>query len=318
MFVLGTDEAGYGPNLGPLCIAASAWELPEPAAAGSLYDRLANCVTCDPAGEGGKLPIADSKILYKPGGTLAALERGVLTMLALLDRQPRAWRDIWRFLDPKATEQIDALPWHEAYDEPLPTCLTAEELSAALLAAFSGLTAARVKIVDLQSSVIFPAAFNTAVDMCDNKAEVLSLTTLRLARRMLESLPDGRAVVFCDKHGGRMRYAGLLQHIFPDKLVTVRRETAALAIYEIQLGSRGVEFRFQPKGERHLPTALASMTAKYLRELAMRPFNAFWQRQVPGLRPTAGYPSDSRRFYDDIRLVRERLHVADAALWRAR
>ena len=62
-----------------------------------------------------------------------------------------------------------------------------------------------------------------------------------------------------------------------------------------------VEFRFQPKGERHLPTALASMTAKYLRELAMRPFNAFWQRHVPGLAPTAGYPSDSRRFWNEIR-----------------
>src|SRR5437773_7720743 len=32
VFVLGTDEAGYGPNLGPLCIAASAWEQPDGAA----------------------------------------------------------------------------------------------------------------------------------------------------------------------------------------------------------------------------------------------------------------------------------------------
>ena len=26
-YLLGTDEAGYGPNLGPLVVAASAWEL---------------------------------------------------------------------------------------------------------------------------------------------------------------------------------------------------------------------------------------------------------------------------------------------------
>jgi hypothetical protein len=44
VFVLGTDEAGYGPNLGPLCIAASAWELPDDAAADCLYDRLAAIV----------------------------------------------------------------------------------------------------------------------------------------------------------------------------------------------------------------------------------------------------------------------------------
>ena len=32
------------------------------------------------------------------------------------------------------------------------------------------------------------------------------------------------------------------------------------------------------------------MASKYLRELAMRPFNEFWSRHVPELKPTAGYP----------------------------
>ena len=79
-----------------------------------------------------------------------------------------------------------------------------------------------------------------------------------------------------------------------------------------------IEFRFQPKGERHLPTALASMTAKYLRELAMRPFNAFWQRHVPELRPTAGYNSDAKRFIAEIAAAKERLGIADHMLWRER
>jgi hypothetical protein len=79
-----------------------------------------------------------------------------------------------------------------------------------------------------------------------------------------------------------------------------------------------VEFRFQPKGERHLPTALASMTAKYLRELAMRPFNAFWQRQVPGLKATAGYSGDSQRFFDEIRDARQKLGIPDHVIWRQR
>ena len=49
---------------------------------------------------------------------------------------------------------------------------------------------------------------------------------------------------------------------------------------------------FRTKGEEFLPTALASMTAKYLRELSMRAFNEFWCARVTGLRPTAGYPMD--------------------------
>ena len=60
------------------------------------------------------------------------------------------------------------------------------------------------------------------------------------------------------------------------------------------------------------------MTAKYLRELAMRPFNRFWQQHVPDLKPTAGYYTDAHRFFGAIRPVRERLQIADHVLWRAR
>ena len=102
------------------------------------------------------------------------------------------------------------------------------------------------------------------------------------------------------------------------QLVLVREEGAELSVYRVQAGPRQVEFRFQPKAERHLPTALASMAAKYLRELAMRPFNAFWQRHIPGLRHTAGYPGDSHRFFAEIRAVKEQLGIADGLLWRER
>jgi hypothetical protein len=214
--------------------------------------------------------------------------------------------------------QIDGQPWHDGFDEPLPLHATPEELIAAAESLLAGCESAQVEILELQSAILFPAAFNQAVKGCDNKAEVLSLTTLRLARRVLETLPGGRAVVFCDKHGGRTYYAALLKHIFPDELVLVKLETANLAVYAVKHGGRQIEFRFQPKGERHLPTALASMTAKYLRELAMRPFNAFWQRHVPELKPTAGYPTDAVRFYSDIQPVRRKLKIAPDLVWRTR
>ena len=61
-----------------------------------------------------------------------------------------------------------------------------------------------------------------------------------------------------------------------------------------------MEIAFQAKGESHMPTALASMASKYLRELAMHGFNDFWGRHVAGLRPTAGYPVDALRFKAEI------------------
>jgi hypothetical protein len=318
MFVLGTDEAGYGPNLGPLCVAASAWEVPADIAADGIYERLAEVITASPTRGDKRLAIADSKVLYKPGGGIGALERAVLGALARLKRSAKTWREIWQQIDEGALDQIDGLPWHEGFDEPLPLSARPEQLELAGAVLNGGCSACGVQLAELRAAVVFPAAFNVAVKRCDNKAEVLSLTTLRLARRVLEALPRGRAVVFCDKHGGRNFYAALLQHIFPDELVIVKHESAELSVYKVRCDQRQVEFRFQPKGERHLPTAFSSMTAKYLRELAMRPMNAFFQRHIANLKPTCGYYNDAHRFMGEIRAVKEKLGISDHVLWRER
>jgi hypothetical protein len=72
------------------------------------------------------------------------------------------------------------------------------------------------------------------------------------------------------------------------------------------------------KAEACLPVALASMASKYLRELAMRALNDFWGRRLTGLRPTAGYPSDARRFKTDIATVQAELQIDEHVLWRAK
>src|SRR5205807_3506635 len=131
----------------------------------------------------------------------------------------------WQPLDPECVAQIDGLPWHDGFDEPLPLDGTRDDLRLPAAALLECCHSSKVQLNDLQATVVFPAAFNAAVTRCDNKAEVLSLATLRLARRILVSLPAGPAVVFCDKHGGRNHYAALLQDVFPDELVIVRKES---------------------------------------------------------------------------------------------
>jgi hypothetical protein len=58
------------------------------------------------------------------------------------------------------------------------------------------------------------------------------------------------------------------------------------------------------------------MLAKYLREVFMRQFNRFWVGHVPGLKPTAGYTGDAKRFYDAIRAAMERLEMGECQVWR--
>jgi len=60
------------------------------------------------------------------------------------------------------------------------------------------------------------------------------------------------------------------------------------------------------------------MVCKYLREVCMKQFNRFWAKHVPGIAPTAGYPGDSRRFYELIRPAMAKLGIAEDQVWRKR
>jgi hypothetical protein len=324
-FLLGTDEAGYGPNLGPLVVAASAWQVPRKVAAEKLYDCLGEVICREQTKDGDqRLAIADSKQLYHSGASLGGLERGVLAMLSLLGRGVVAWKDVWPCFGgeshsnstPTIGRGFDGEPWHDGYDEPLPVAVAADELARTVSLVADGCRSRQVSFLGLEAAVVSPRKFNDALAEYGNKAEVLSLTTLRLARKLIDALPPGDVQVVCDKHGGRSYYAALLQHVFEADWIVVRQETAELGVYDVEYAGRAVEFRFLVQGERMLPTAHASMTAKYLRELSMRAFNAFWKQHVPGLKPTAGYSTDSRRFRADIRAAQKKLKIADRDLWR--
>ena len=318
-YLIGTDEAGYGPNYGPLVVAASVWQVPANVPADALFGRLEKVITPTLADGDSRLPIADSKVLYKAGGSLAVLERSVLCALAISGCSPRKWRELWSQVCQKGTRDcFEAQPWHLDFDLDLPIDLSSESLAASLFALEQGLVAADVRLLGLSSAALFPEDFNDLVARTDSKGEALSLTTLRLVENALATLPPGNVQITCDKHGGRDRYAALLQHIFPDSLLCVRREGREESVYRVNHEGRQVDFHFLAKGERLLPTALASMLAKYLRELAMRPFNEFWQKQVPGLRPTAGYPEDACRFRGEIAAVQRQLGISDAIMWRCR
>jgi hypothetical protein len=99
--LIGVDEAGYGPNYGPLCVAATAWRVAEEgsgvrgqgtgsgmAAPPDLYKLLRKAVARTPDKAGRKLSIADSKALYTAGGGVELLERGVLAAIASMPPLP--------------------------------------------------------------------------------------------------------------------------------------------------------------------------------------------------------------------------------------
>ena len=270
LIILGTDEAGYGPNLGPLVVSLTAWEAPSEDMS-FLFEPLKK------AG----IVIDDSKKLYH-NGSLAALETGVLAALHSLEKK-----------------------------------------SAPIAEAFTAvLQQHRVRLFDMQFRAVEPQEFNQLLDRFDSKGTLLSQVTLRLIaekiaelRKTENSMP---ILVLCDKHGGRNHYLDILTGFFPGEFIQTVRESRESSVYRLVSAGRQLEFRFLAKGESHLPIALASMLAKYRRELAMAQFNAYWQSHLPELQPTAGYPEDARRFKRQIAEMQKRLGISEESLWRKR
>ena len=315
---IGTDEAGYGPNLGPLIIAATVWETDELAVSAEgpdWYRLLASCLTRDLTRDE-RLVIADSKRLYTPDKGLALLERGLLSALHTAGLPTATWSQLWDSLAPGIAAELRTMPWHDQFELELPTAAAIDRVLLGAKNLTAGLRAAGVKLVAVEATALFPRRFNERVAATGSKGAVLSEETLVLIRRLVTRCKTGPYWIQCDKHGGRNRYAALLQQTFPDAWIEILEEGRQQSRYAWGVERDRIEIRFTVGGESFLPAALASMTAKYLRELAMLPFNQFWQRRIPGLRPTAGYPVDAKRFQSEIAREQTALGIPADQLWR--
>ncbi len=321
-YLIGSDEAGYGPNLGPLVISASVWQVPDDLRGEDLFDRLGH-VIAGSLKQAEKLPppcmvVADSKILYNSGCGLRHLERGLWAAWALLGYRPRTWREAWRVLAAQATDEFSISPWFNSYDAPVPVDVMANDWPMHGPRLRDALLSAGVQLIALESRAVFPREFNRLLERYRSKGSLLSHLTLELINSVMRPLPDGPISVMCDKHGGRNCYGPLLMEHFPDLMIEIHGESRQQSVYRFGPNERQIEFCFRANAEHCLPAALASMASKYLRELAMQPFNEFWCSRVPGLAPTAGYPQDARRFKTAITAIQRELGIEDNTIWRVK
>jgi len=304
-----------------------------------LSARLANIVTTKPTE--GHIAIADSKLLYKPRGGLRLLEQGVLTALSSLGRNAGGpidninatarWQSFWDATLADPAGHRHHLPWYTDYDCPLPIDAEADALDNLQNNFQSVCSEANIELVDLRARAVFPREFNDLTEHYGTKGAALSHVSIGLLREVIDrlsgdivgdstlpsTLTGGINVTF-DKHGGRNRYAELLQHHFPEDSIEILLESRPASRYQWGPPERRIEVCFRTKGEEELPAALASMTAKYHRELAMRAFNAYWTEKIPDLKPTAGYPVDAKRFKAQIAVMQKKLKIDDHDLWRNR
>lgn len=318
---IGIDEAGYGPVLGPLVVAATAFHVPD----GVREDTLWELVRDEISRWGGRraadrIVIDDSKRVHTGGG-LRALEETVLAFAGLSGEYPRHARALLDLLAMPGTTELAPCPWYEDLDTlalPAETTLARLVNLTAAVEAF-GRPGTPCRFLGMRFIAVHPAEFNRMVRHTRNKSLVEFQKLGILLHFLWEHFAPRDVHVAVDKQGGRSHYLTLLGDVFPDAEFRVVDEEAERSCYRVRSGPREALIVFKPKADQTcLPVALASMLAKYVREVFMSAFNRYWSARVPGLAPTAGYPQDARRWLDEVAPVLESEPALRAAMIRER
>ena len=317
----GIDEAGLGPVLGPLVMCASVFEVPDELVDQPLWDTLAPAVARKAKRKSTALAIGDSKKLFKRKSpkALLNLERAILACLATNDKRPETLGDLLGVITSGGAARAEEYPWYRPAEVALPRALSATDVSLSGNALSVAMKNAGVRMRGIRAECVFVGEFNRLIRATRNKSTAALGVTLRLVQYLWGRLTSGFMHIHIDRQGGRMRYLSALERAFEGCGFKILREDPDCSAYEMSDAGRTARITFSVGGESaHMPIALASMTAKYLREIFMELFNSFWAQHVGDLAPTAGYYTDGRRFFAQIAQAMSQLGVDEDIVYRCR
>ncbi len=324
----GLDEAGYGPLLGPLVIGLATLESRVAIAPDLPWTALAPAAT-PPSRDKKGIAVADSKRLHRPAtGDLSGLEEGVLGFIAMERGRlgqpaepPKTFLELIEHLTVGRGQYLADYPWYEGADLELPVSASPLTLTGKIRKLERALDRAEMAVSEVRAIPLEVLEFNGALEQHGTKGDVNAWAIGRFLSWLWRHPERTHAEAWSDRLGGRQRYGPFLAPLFPDTRFQVLEQDRESQAYRIEQrgGTRTLEIHFEKEGEdKSFPTALASMTAKYVRELHMRLFNRWWIGHLPDLKKTAGYVQDGRRFLADIEPHREKLGVSMAHLVRHR
>lgn len=294
MIIAGIDEAGYGPRLGPLVVACTAFRADEGLIAEGGRWPSWSLDACEGVG------ICDSKVAYARGG-LRALERSVFASAASLGEAPGSLEEFLETFAIEGGREALSRAWYSGDGLPLPTKCAPGSLGSAAGGLSRALEALGMRFVGARLAVVDAVRYNEIVERVGNKATLLFGRASILMEELWRESGGETVYLTVDRHGGRKFYGGLLDVAFPHAGIEVLAQEERESSYRLTAPGGGELFvRFVVGGESVEPaTALASMWAKYTRELFMELFNRYWRARAE-VRATAGYWEDAGRFLEEL------------------
>lgn len=326
---VGIDEAGYGPNLGPLVMTAviaescntmdgstPSFDAPPPDLWRDLADRVDRA-----GGDPHRLWLDDSKRILRGGKGRERLDAACGALLGSVEKTvPHDPQTLFAAVGAGTLRETELARWLDGPDNSPPWP------KAGALAAFPELMAKRPfqtasacwRLVSVRSVILGPERFNHRLSLLGSKARVHFTAFRELLDHIWQLASDGRPTeVESDKHGGRHYYFEPLLEAFPETWIDRGPEGPELSRYTLRSRTKTLRLSLSPRAEsRNGLAALASIVSKSLREVWMDAFNAYWTTQVGGLRPTAGYPVDAWRFRRAIEPLAESRGFDPSLWWR--
>jgi len=299
--LVGIDEAGFGPLLGPLVVSSSTFSLPQHLIDADLWQILSKSISNRRKRLAGRLLIADSKKAYSRQKSIKHLQRTVSACLKCLGKEPATLAELLTLLCPECLERLSDYPWYrQAGSYRLSTDMADVSIASAVLA--RELSSNHIKLLDFRSYCLDVAYYNKMVASVKNKANVLFTATSRLIKRAFDNFAGDDLQIIVDRQGGRVHYRKTLQRSFEDMELKILRESPTTSSYELRTGNKQMRLHFVVGADdSFLPVSLASMVSKYLRELLVGNINSYFTAFHADLRPTAGYWKDGLRFVRDLK-----------------
>lgn len=300
--VMGIDEVGYGPLLGPLVVSSCSFLLnmyPEEYPAVDLWLFLQESIGKKRKSLGNRLLVADSKKVYSRSQGIKQLERTCLTFAnQFLDLKGKRFSQFLATLSVDAVTQLSRYPWCAKAQVSLP------EIDQGLSDKLGKvMDAAGVEFLDVRCCYTDVDKFNKIVSTTNNKSVIILDSILEMIQQIISAthfLNIKDILILSDRIGGRTDYSEMLSKL-PDFEIEESSVEKGLSKYKLVSKNRTLEIQFKVKADdTFLPVALASMFGKYVREKVMGYMNEYFIEKQPGLKPTAGYWTDGLRFLEDL------------------